>query len=121
MTSGPFALLLPTFSRRGRRGLGLVASVLAHATFVLILVTVVRAPSRRPLRPTSPSDKKMVWVTPVAPPPTVQIDRPVLKAAAPASKPIAYAAAPAGLKPSRDWKELLPRALALQAQGLAAP
>jgi hypothetical protein len=124
MTTGPLALLLPTSSRWGRRGLGLVTSVVAHATFALILVTVVRAPSRRPVRPPPPVDKKMVWVTPVAAPPPVQVDRPVLKVAAPvmkASKPIEYAAAPAGLKPSRDWKELLPRALALQAQGLNAP
>jgi len=122
VTREPLALMLPVAPQRGRRALGVLASVVGHTALLLIL-GIVRLPSTTTAPPVTPTtDKKpMVWVAPV-PPPTPPVEPAVTKPVPPvAAKPIAYAAAPTNVQPGRDWRELLPRALALQAEGLNAP
>lgn len=116
MTGADLTLTLPASREGGRRTFGLVASAAAHAGFVLILVASVRSATHMPQQQPPSASQNLVWVTPVtlAPPiPTLEAPK--------ATKPIDYAAAPAGLAPARDWRELLPLALALQAQGINAP
>lgn len=116
MTRLSLTLLLPASPQRRRRTAGVVASVIGH-TMVLLMLGVVRLPSRPvPARPPVPPTP-IVWMAP-APPPAPPVERPAPPVAA---KPITYAAAPPGTKPGRDWRELLPRALALQTEGLNAP
>lgn len=122
MTREPLALLLPASPRRGRRALGVLASVVGH-TMLLLILGVVRLPSTTsaPTVTTPAEQTPMVWVAPVppfTPPVKPAMTKPVPPAAA---KPITYAAAVTSPQPGRDWRELLPRALALQAEGLNAP
>lgn len=86
---------------------------------LLLVLGVVRLPSTS--ASSAPTAKKppMVWV---APPQLTPQEVPMpAKPVPPATKPITYAAAPASVQPRRDWRDLLPRALALQAEGITAP
>lgn len=122
MIPEPLTLLLPVSPQRGRRALGVLAAVAGHAMLLMVL-GAVRSPSASavpPVRATNET-KPTVWVAPMAPPPPPQapaIQKPVSPSAA---KLIAYAAGPRSMQPGRDWRQLLPRALMLQAEGLNAP
>jgi hypothetical protein len=86
---------------------------------VLLLVVSAHRVTHPPESRPAPPAQKLVWVAPVPPPAPPQ---PAPGPAKPKlSAPIAYAAAPMSLGPARDWHDLLPQALALQAKGLAAP
>ncbi len=115
----PVKLVLPASPRGRRRSFGLAASLGAHAVLLLLILLLGR-PSAPPVLPrVTPSAEKLVWVTPVPAVPPVTPAPPTPPT--PKTKPVTYAAAPTSITPARDWREMLPRALALQADGINAP
>lgn len=109
----------PVPSLRNRRAVGIVGSALFH-TLVGALV-MFRAPAERQPEPVPASPRsRVVWVSPVEPTPKATVrPRPERRAETPRA-PIDYAAASAGAK-QPGWREQLPRALALQSEGVDAP
>lgn len=119
-------LTLPASPQGGRRTLRIAASASAHGIVALLLV-VAMGRVAEPNQPEAAAPaQKIVWVAPVLPPSKPATPAPVpAEAPVPAKPKVAppteYAAAPTSAAPARDWHELLPQALALQAKGLAAP
>jgi hypothetical protein len=115
----PVKLVLTASPRRRRRSIGLAASLGGHAVLLLLILMLGRSSAPQPSPRVTPSAQKLVWVAPVtAVPPVTPVSA---TPSTPKSKPVTYAAAPASITPARDWREMLPRALALQADGINAP
>lgn len=115
-------LLLPASPPWGRRWTRAVAATVVHGIVLLLLFAPITFGWRSADRPPAPEpEKRVVWVqtaVPPVPPPQPAPQEQVTVA----PKPIAYAAAPIDRSLAvATWREQLPRALALQAQGINAP